>query len=80
MEKLSNFSFEDGGAGRSYTGIRTVARSPRLAVAQGYVAAVRAGDIERDRKAEPGAAFVLVARVVERGPGASTMAPVVRAF
>ena len=53
-----------------------VARNPRLAVAQGYVAAVRAGDIERDRKAEPGAAFVLVARVVERRPRASTMAPV----
>jgi hypothetical protein len=38
----------------NYTGTRTVARSPRLAV--------RAGDVERDRKAERGAALVMDAQ------------------
>src|SRR5712692_8571699 len=44
-------------AAKTYTGT--------LAVAEQNVAAVGAGDVAGDGEAEPGAAFVLVARVVE---------------
>src|SRR5260370_18413626 len=41
------------------------AQSPERAIGQDDVAAVGAGDVARDREPEAGAAFVLIARVVE---------------
>ena len=53
-------------ANPSYTGTRTVARNPpERALAERDVAAMRARDVARDRESKPGAALVLIARVVE---------------